>query len=54
MKKYKVKYTMDNNYKVVIIQQEDEFEEPVEVDFCFQGSLSDCEAYIRLTEDEYL
>lgn len=43
--KYTVRYFMDNNYEVI----ENESGESK-----YQGSLSDCEAWIRLTEGGYM
>lgn len=45
MKKYKVKFYMDNEYEVLNT-------ESYEIEF--QGSLADCEAWIKLTERGYL
>lgn len=52
MEKYKVRFYMDNTYEVlewkIYIADEDGWES------VFQGSLSDCEAYIRLNKDGYI
>jgi hypothetical protein len=45
---YKVRLMMDNAYEVMIIYK-DYSEEKV-----YQGSLADCEAYIRLRENGYM
>ena len=50
MKKYKVNFFQDNIYEVM------EFN-PDEDSYCdqvFQGTLPECEAWIRLTESGYL
>jgi len=52
-KKFKVRFYQDNIYEVLEKQyyalEDDDFYEAV-----FQGSLSDCEAYIRLHENGYM
>jgi len=45
MKKYKVQYWSDGNYAVIKISDDENV---------FIGSLSDCEAYIRLEEQGYM
>jgi hypothetical protein len=61
-KTYRVKYFMDGNYKVVEIltiygerinAYESEMDKVTETTV-FNGSLSDCEAYIRLKENGYM
>ena len=47
-KKYKVKFYQDNTYEV-LKKDDDESWESV-----YQGSLADCEAYIRLHENGYM
>ncbi len=50
MKEYKVRLVKDETYKVVkVAYDENEDDETV-----FVGTLSDCEAWIRLTEKGYL
>ena len=49
MKKYRVQIHQDNTYEVVT-RQGDDYDWWYES--LFQGSLSDCEAYIRLKENE--
>ena len=52
-KKYKVRFYQDNTYEVLekkyYIYEDDECWESV-----YQGSLADCEAYIRLHENGYM
>ena len=52
-KKFKVRFYQDNIYEVLEKQyyalEDDDFYEAV-----FQGSLSDCEAFIRLNEGGYM
>ncbi len=52
-KKYKVRFYQDNTYEVLekkyYYYEDDESWESV-----YQGSLSDCEAYIRLSNNGYL
>ena len=52
-KKFKVRLYQDNTYEVLekkyYAYEDDDFYESV-----FQGSLSDCEAYIRLHEGGYM
>jgi hypothetical protein len=49
-RKYKVRFFIDNTYEVLekVYDYDDEYWESV-----FQGSISDCEAYIRLHEKGY-
>jgi len=42
---YRVEWYMDNTYRVIEIETEQTV---------FKGSLSDCEAFIRLTEKGYM
>ena len=53
MPKFRVSYYQDNNYEVLEwITDRDECDEyELQV---FKGSISDCEAYIRLKEGGYL
>ena len=44
---YKVRLMMYNTYEVVIIHEDSE-------EKVYQGSLADCEAYIRLRENGYM
>ena len=44
---YKVRLMLDNTYEVVIIHEDSE-------EKVYQGSLADCEAYIRLRENGYM
>ena len=52
-KKYKVRFYQNNTYEVLekkyYAYEDDDFYESV-----FHGSLSDCEAYIRLHESGYM
>ena len=52
-KKYKVRFYQDNTYEVLekkyYAYEDDECWESV-----YQGSLADCEAYIRLHENGYM
>jgi hypothetical protein len=50
--RYKVKFYQNNNYEVLELIQGAYNEE--HWDSVFQGSLSDCEAYIRLHEKGYM
>ncbi len=49
--KYKVIHLIDNVYQVVEMEKKDS-----EYDFnvVFQGSLADCEAFIRLNKEGYM
>lgn len=47
--KYRVQFYQDETYEVLEISEDDKDDESV-----FQGSLSDCEAYIRLNEAGYM
>jgi len=51
MKKYQVRFYTDNTYEVLelLSVNGEDFWEKV-----YQGSLSDCEAYIRLHEEGYM
>lgn len=49
MKKYKVEFMKDYTYEVFEYDYEGNNRESV-----FQGSISDCEAYIRLYEGGYM
>jgi hypothetical protein len=49
---YKVRRDMDNNYKVVSEEMIDDFS--MDEVTHFTGSLSDCEAWIRLHEGGYM
>lgn len=54
---YKVKYFMDDNYEVLeLVKEGDVFDlcSEDEYESVFQGSLADCEAYIRLHENGYM
>jgi len=60
--KYRVDYHCNNEYSVIEIQYKDDkythpmdsgYEPPDEL-YVFQGSLSDCESYIRLHEGGYI
>jgi hypothetical protein len=56
MNKYKVRWLIDDTYQVLNIGSGtdlsfDEFENP---EVLHQGSLSDCESFIRLKEGGYL
>lgn len=42
---------MDSTYEVIIIHRDSEYDYPEE-EKLFQGNLSDCEAFIRLHEQE--
>jgi len=51
MTRYKVRHLKDSTYQVIEIETESEnFFRSI----MFQGSLSDCEAWIRLNESGYL
>ena len=60
--KYRVDFYQDNEYSVIEIQyQDDKYNHPMDSGYeppdefpVFQGSLSDCEAYIRLHEQGYM
>ena len=47
--KYRVELIMDSTYQVVERFNNSEFDEVL-----FQGSLADCEAYIKLNEQGYM
>jgi hypothetical protein len=48
---YKVENLIDRTYQVVVyVQRYDEVEREIK----YQGSLADCEAWIRLTEGGYM
>jgi hypothetical protein len=50
MNKYKVFHLIDNEYQVVEFNPDiDDYDSAT-----YQGSLSDCEAWIRLTENDML
>ena len=49
--RYKVHFYQDNDYEVI---DTDDYYSNEGAYSCFIGSLSDCEAWIRLTEDGYL
>ena len=58
MSKYRVRFLMDDNYKV---EEKQEIDDRYQVygdedrwDTVFTGRLSDCEAYIRLHEGGYM
>lgn len=56
---YKVRLLKDSKYQVVRIgliegQSWDEWDDHYGEETVFQGSLSDCEAYIRLNENGYM
>lgn len=48
MRKYKVEFMRDDTYEVI------EWRGGYNSESVFQGSLSDCEAYIRLHEGGYM
>lgn len=48
---YKVQNLQDNTYQVYSYPDDADFEDYTCV---YQGSLSDCEAFIRLTEQGYM
>lgn len=48
---YKVELLQDNTYQVCVYIQ---VYEEIERETKFQGSLADCEAWIRLTEGGYM
>lgn len=50
---YKVRLFMDNTYEVYFVTHDSESFRSDEY-VCFQGSLADCEAWIRLTEGGYM
>lgn len=58
--KYKVKFHMDDNYKVVELipnpeyDPEDYFSEEFTENTVHTGRLADCEAWIRLNEGGYM
>jgi hypothetical protein len=52
MSEYKVRFYMDGLYEVVRRDYVSDYEDKETV--VFQGSLSDCEAYIRLKKDGYM
>lgn len=61
MKKYKVRFRMDQEYEVVELTYSEHYLrdnryswEPTEEESVFQGGLADCEAYIRLKEGGYM
>lgn len=56
-RKYKVEWFMDSTYRVLEFKEGVSWgEEPYSPGYVvvFQGSISDCEAYIRLEEGGYL
>lgn len=49
---YKVRNLQDDVYQVVFVNEEDDYNKyAIRVTVEFQGNLSDCEAYIRLEEN---
>ena len=55
MIKYKVQNYMDDVYKVTELVYQDEYgAQDVHEHIVFQGSISDCEAWIRLHEGGYM
>lgn len=50
MKKYRVGYYQDGFYEVLEFNEDEDGYNPVG----FQGSLADCEAWIRLHEEGYM
>ena len=53
-KRLKVRFRVDNEYEVVEFKYNDEDNYFASFESVFQGSLSDCEAYIRLEENGYM
>jgi len=51
-RRYKVRLFIDNTYEVILIDESDD-DDAQDISM-FQGSLSDCEAWIRLKEGGYL
>lgn len=50
--KYRVRFYQDNEYEVVELKQDSN---GIEYELsCFQGSLADCEAWIRLHSEGYM
>jgi len=60
MKKFKVQWLIDQTYQVLRLEYIDlyspnlQFLESDTPEVVFQGSLADCESYIRLKEQVYL
>ena len=49
-----VEYYMDNTYRVVLIHDNDPTPGNTWRETMYTGSLADCEAFIRLTQEGYL
>jgi len=58
--KYKIRFDMDNNYNIIELYPNEEYDvndldsEEFSEECVYSGSLSDCEAFIRLSEGGYM
>ncbi len=54
MQQFKVRHLQDDTYQVISLPEDYEQDDLYDLSVLYQGSLADCEAYIRLTENGYM